>query len=315
MLTQTFEETKEYSDSSTQYDLTFFYKSHSFQTDPEPKIIRASFSTQTEPPPTTDVIAIQTEPEPEPAPPSMSEMEIQTEPIEEEGVEESRSPSPQEQPESMASSSSTIIPPTPKAHSHQHLLEHPDAPPSYNQVSAQEQEERELRALAESLKQWHRGVNFRFPLEGVPGGLPEEAIEEWKALQSQLGVGCAVIDKIVENSQRVPRKHPKENGKGGWFPFINIHNKIYFGASGASSSLAMWVGASALVLLALSPYMAPTPDSVPGGPTYYDRSAWSSFNTLHATGEGFSSDGTAAVWSFLGRVGGGAARIARGWPT
>jgi hypothetical protein len=253
-----------------------------------------------------DTISIQTDPESVPAPPQMSEMEIQTESVEEEEV--SRSPSPQM--ESMASSSSTIIPPTPKALSHSQGLEHPDAPPSYNQVSAQEQEERELRALAESLKKWHQGV--KFPFEGVPGGISEETVQEWKELQKELGVGCAVIDKIVENSEKTPRKG---HGKSGWFPFINIHNKIYFGGASGSSSLAMWVGASALMLLAVSPYIAPSHASVPGGPTYYDRSAWSSFNNIQAAGEGFSSDGTTLVWSFLGRVGGGAARMARGWPT
>jgi len=36
---------------------------------------------------------------------------------------------------------------------------------------------------------------------------------------------------------------------------------------------------------------------------------------MQAAGEGFGPDGTAAVWNFLGRVGGGAARMARGWPT
>jgi hypothetical protein len=42
---------------------------------------------------------------------------------------------------------------------------------------------------------------------------------------------------------------------------------------------------------------------------------WNTFNSMHATGEGFAPDGTAAVWNFLGWVGSGAARIARGWPT
>ena len=76
----------------------------------------------------------------------------------------------------------------------------------------------------------------------------------------------------------------------------------------------LFVGATALVLLAAAPYMAPQ-YAVPGGATYYDRAAWNSFNSIHAGGEMFAPDGTAAVWNFIGRVGGGAARIARGWPT
>jgi len=54
---------------------------------------------------------------------------------------------------------------------------------------------------------------------------------------------------------------------------------------------------------------------IPGGPTYYDRAAWSSFNTMHANGEGFAGDGTSVVWNFLSRLSGGAARIVQGWPT
>jgi len=123
-------------------------------------------------------------------------------------------------------------------------------------------------------------------------------------------------DAMDVNMDRLapPVKHRSYDTKS-WrsFPFINIHNKIY--VSGATSSVAMWVGASALMLLAVSPYMAPAYYSVPGGPTYYDRAAWTSFNTLQGTGEGFSSDGTTTVWNFLGRVGGVLLRIARGWPT
>jgi len=147
-------------------------------------------------------------------------------------------------------------------------------------------------------------------------------MEEWKALKEELGVECMVIDEIVANSEKVtgPRL-PKDGGKARRGRFYNIYNTYVYGdknipglPTGVASQVAMWVGASALVLLAVSPYMVPH-YSVPGGPTYYDRAAWTSFNTMQAAGEGFSPDGTTAVWNFLGRVGGGAARIARGWPT
>lgn len=245
-------------------------------------------------------------------------MEVQTDEVEVQ-IEISRSPSPQpEHDESMASSSSTIIPPTPKAHTHaldDQLLPH-DQPPAYNQINAQAQEERDWRVVAESLKKWHRGA--KIPFEPVPGGISEEAIEEWKALKEELGVECMVIDKIVESSERTPRSpKPRRGGR-----FYNIYNTYVYGDKNASNSsssglagqVVMWIAASALVLLAASPYMVPH-YSMQGGPTYYDRTAWSSFNTMQAAGEGFSPDGTAAVWNFLGRVGGGAARIARGWPT
>lgn len=62
---------------------------------------------------------------------------------------------------------------------------------------------------------------------------------------------------------------------------------------------------AALVLLA---YLAPA-YSIPGGATYYDRSAWNSFNSMQAASEGF---GPAAGFPW---VGGGADGMARGWPT
>ncbi|KAF8134710.1 hypothetical protein K438DRAFT_1787106 [Mycena galopus ATCC 62051] len=45
------------------------------------------------------------------------------------------------------------------------------------------------------------------------------------------------------------------------------------------------------------------------GPTHYDRAVWNSCNMMQYTGEGFSSDGTEEAWSFLRRVGGGAAMM------
>jgi len=378
-MTNAFEETKEYSDSSTQYDPSYFYATHSTQTMPEPKVIRSSFSTQTDPeptPPSRSAFSIQTDPEPEPelvveVPRVMLEMEIQTE-----DVEEELSSPPAEQLESLASSESTILPPTPKASSSQLLVEHlqlhGDSPPAYNQISPTASQQQQQRLLAAALKKWHPGClssatgtiagafhhemgadedDDGVSFEPVPGGITQETVDEWKALQEELGVGCAVIDKIIENSVRVPpRRGPKEVGekrRSASGRFYNIYNKFYIGDKAAATNgtggggginkqnLPMWVGASALVLLAVSPYMlvllSPAAYySVPGGPTYYDRTAWASFNGMQVAGEGFGygaggaygggyavggADGTAAVWDFLGRVGGGAARIARGWPT
>ncbi|KAG5637957.1 hypothetical protein H0H81_002485 [Sphagnurus paluster] len=320
--TTTFEETKEYSDSSCQYEPHLFITAHQTQTDPEPKVVRMSFSTQTEAPPRLMTFATQTDPEPAPPPPPappaprvMAEMEVQTDDIE----EASPSLSSTEPTESMASSSSTIIPPTPKP-AQPRALEPPDEPPAYNQINAQEQEAREWRALAETLQKWHPGA--KIPFESVEGGISAEAVEEWKALKEELGVECLVIDKIMEHSERAPRspKDSKQPRRGG--RFYNIYNTYVYGgdknaastSTGVAGQVVMWVGLSVLALVAMAPYMNPH-YSVQGGPTYYDRSAWSSFNTMHAAGEGFAPDGTAAVWNFLGRVGGGAARIARGWPT
>jgi len=311
-----FEELKEYSDGSTQYDPTLFAVNHGMQTEPERKPLKASFSVQ------TDAIP---EPKALPAPPPRVtvEMDIQTDPIEEQEPE-------QEHFESMASSSSTIVPPTPKPSTNKELPS--DAPPAYNQVTEADQEEREWRVAAETLKKWHNGV--KIPFEPIQGGISEEAVEEWNALKQELGVGCLVIDKIVgasaeraasssATSSAVPAQEGGKARRGG--RFYNIYNTYVYGdktpasalsaPSGLAGQALMFVGASALVILAVTPYMVPHYAAIPGGPTYYDRAAWNSFNSMHATGEGFAPDGTAAVWNFLGRVGGGAARIARGWPT
>jgi len=325
----TFDELKEYSDSSTQYDPTLFAVNHGMQTEPERKPLKASFSIQTDPIPVPRPIT--------PPPPRITvEMEIQTEQVE----EHSRSPSPG-QVESMASSSSTILPvgpPTPKASAKS--LDPLDEPPAYSQVHE------ESRLACDTLKKWHRGVNVDVPFEfrGVPGGVSEDAAEEWKALKQELGVQCGVIDKIVAASTVNPANpaDPSTPGKRGRDDktvrrrsgrFYNIYNTYVYGAGGdkgpgswplksLTSQALMFVGASALVFIAISPYMAP--QHISGGATYYDRAAWHSFNSIEPTGEGFAGgwggggvaqDGTAAIWKFLGRVGGGAARIARGIPT
>ncbi|KAG6845246.1 hypothetical protein H0H87_011981 [Tephrocybe sp. NHM501043] len=306
--TRTFEETKEYSDSSCQHEPLLFSATHQTQTDPEPKVVRVSYSTQTEPP-RLATFAAQTEPEPEPIQRVMVEMEVQTEsPEEEEQPSGSLSP-PEEQVESLASSSSTIIPPTPRARPQ--TLELHDEPPAYNQINPEEQEQERMAAV----KRYHPGT--KIPFEPIVGGISPEAIEEWKALKEELGIDCLVIDEIIERSQRNTAKSPKD-GKRRSGRFYNIYNTYIYDKNSGPTSVAtqalMWVAASALVLLAASPYMVPQ-YNVPGGPTYYDRAAWSSFNSIQPGGEGFSPDGSAAVWNFLGRVGGGAARIARGWPT
>ena len=119
---RTFEEVKEYSDDATQYDPTLFAVNHSMQTDPPPKIMKSSFSIQTETPP---------EPKPIPVSPRITmEREIQTEEVEDN--EPSRTPSPQL--ESMASSSSTIVPPTPKPQAKALDHQHSDDP-DYNQIT------------------------------------------------------------------------------------------------------------------------------------------------------------------------------------
>ena len=231
-------------------------------------------------------------------------MDIQTEEIE---ADSSRSPSPDE---AMASSSSTVVPSTPKPAI---TSLHPDLPPAYNQVTEQNLDVQKWRIVAET----HKGATI--PFEPVAGGISEDVAERWKALTDELGIGCMVIDKVIATSEKTGQPHStKRKSK-----FYNIYNTYVYGhgkdgpssfPTSLASQVALCMGASAFVVLALGPYVIPH-YAVPGAPTYYDRSAWHAFNSMQATGEGFSPDSATAVWSFIGRVGDGAARIARGWPT
>ncbi|KAG7451386.1 uncharacterized protein BT62DRAFT_1071960 [Guyanagaster necrorhizus] len=296
--TTTVEEYKEYSDTSVQYDATAFISTIATQTDLEPIVLTASSSIQTgELPAPLSKLEI--------VPKVIMDRDIQTDLVEIDGT--SRSPSPDE---AMASSSSTIIPSTPKPL--RRSLEIPsDQPPAYDQHA-----EHDRGIASDTLKKLHPGAET--PLAGVPGGVSKDVVDAWNMVKEAVGCKCSVIDTVIENSDRINSSQPPKDAKRRRNRFYNIMYVVRDGSpplpNGVVTQAAMVFGASALVLLALGPYMVP-PYSVPGGPTYYDRTAWNSFNTMQAAGEGFSPDGTAAVWHFLGRVGGGAARMARGWPT
>ncbi|OBZ66290.1 hypothetical protein A0H81_13780 [Grifola frondosa] len=236
------DEVKEYSDTGTQHELSEFTSSTMAQTDPEPKVLTASFSVQTEIP---HVMTMSTQTETDPAP----------EPV-------------------------TVL-----------------------TVNVQDQDELAIRVANETLKKWHKGL--KLPIEPVAGGISEDALEDWKALKEELGVECTAIDKIVEESSKtglpaLPARRPPP--RGAQKPFLQ-HLQHFLFCIGVSAAVAFLVGQ------AMAPQYV-----VPGGATYYDRAAWSSFNSIQAAGEGFPGDGT-AVWGFLGRLGGGAARTLQGWPT
>lgn len=278
-----------------------------------------------------------------------SEMEIQTE--------------EQDDDEGNSSRASTLVPPTPLAKPR--LLPLPtvgpeELPPAYEEKHQQQEREEEWRVLSK----WHPGVSLPIPSDSTLTGRAgpssrngadngedreENAEEEWKAIKHALGVECLVIDKLLASAP-TPKGKKRRSGR-----FYNIYNTYVYGSSKHASSgsgsggiggvgpfvtqAALAAGASALLLLALAPYLAPSYGSVPGGPTYYDRGAWGAFNSLGGGGEGFPGaaayygggghgwggagygngygwDGTdGGVWEFLGRVGRGAVGRVRGWPT
>ncbi|KAI5119642.1 hypothetical protein M0805_009003 [Coniferiporia weirii] len=320
-----FEDVRHYSDAYTQHDVSEFATSTMTQTDPEPKRLTSTFSAQTESTPIASS-AIQTDPIPVTPPPVKAEMEIQTDALE---PEPSRSVTPEE---STASSSSTLLPPTPKPAPR-------DLPPSYaeSSKSGEELEQRDMRVAAEAIRKWHKGLDV--PLSPIRGGVSEETLEEWAALKGEMGFECLAIDKVLEMSLKTgPRdgaRSERSSSSGGSAGprrknrFYNIYNTFVYGREDADAdrdrdrdrSLAAGLTQAAVVLgvcvlaagVLSGPYMQPQ-YHVPGGPSYYDRAAWSEFNRLYPVGEGFVPDGAATVWDFLGRVGGGAARMARGWP-
>lgn len=360
---------------------------------------------------------VQTDPPP-PSPKRVTtEMEIQTDFPEDESIPATTgTATPQgEGLESLASSSSTILPPTPKPHTRSLSLGE-DEPPTYNQVAAQRaEEEKERRVVNEALARWHVGAKLRslvassldhthshghkrrrggggqeegqeeedraldgVEVEPVEGGIAEDLVEEWKALKEELGVECLVIDKILEQSSKIPRGSTPgssssatatdDKGKRRSGRFFNIYNTYVYGSSDGTTTTTtspsgqktlattltnlatqtiLFASASAVVFIALAPYLLSTMGpNVPGGPSAFDRAAWASYNALNGgAGEGIAfaapragwlgaaaggggggyfdggvggaGDGqaTEAVWSVLQRVGGGAARMARGWPT
>jgi hypothetical protein len=299
---------------SVQYDPSEFLRTTVVQTDPEPRPITITLSTQTETIP-TETLATQTDSEPEPTPKVTREMIIQTDSVEDDDLKPSSSSAPRH---------SGDLPPDYEQATEEDLDDLP-----LSQISDHETR-KTLAIRAETLRKWHRGA--KLPFEPIDGGISEDAIEEWNALKEELGLDCTVIDSIIATSQRTGQPRP---GKDGKLPsrirrsrFYNIYNTYVYGGnkdgnntassssftSGAAAQILLGIGASAIFFIAMGPYSSAQYTPL-GGATYYDRAAWSSFNSMHPTGEGIAPDGAAAVWSILGRVGGGAARIAQGWPT
>jgi len=300
---------REYADAEVQHELSS--SGAEIQTLPEPKPTMVSFSIQTETTPISSIM-IQTDPEPSAPLRILVEMEVQTD---ETDIDEASSSGQTEGEESMASSSSTLLPPTPKS-SVEQLRPH-DLPPAYDRS------ELDFR-IAEAVKDFHPGSTW--PNEVLRRiGVSDDALDEWTALKAELGVGCSIIDKILEDSPKSGRPRPSTSSalstssspsrKGR---FYNIYNTYVYGGEsggpGVLTNMILCAGASAVAFVVMAHFGNPQ-YHVPGGPSYYDRAAWTSFNSMQVSGEGFSTDGTSAFWDLVGRLSGNAARIVQGWPT
>ena len=313
-----------------------------------PKPETVEFSVQTEPEPEPEP-----EPVPEPEPKEeekekvevvFAEMSIQTEEPEPEAEAEADTSTSEDE---SSSSTSTVLPPTPKAHP-------TDLPPAYNQVAGHahththphthtdaHDDELAVRVANETLAKWHKGL--KLPIEPLSAGISEDAVEEWEALKDELGIECAAIDKLVKESARTGLPRPGIGagagaGKSRRNGLFNIYNTYVYGDKDRSSSSSssnnngntapmfspsqflLCVGASAVVAFFVGSAVAPATYTAPGSIVYYDRDAWMSFNSFQAVGEGFrggagGGGGGLSLWSFLGKLGGGAARSVRGFPT
>lgn len=192
----------------------------------------------------------------------------------------------------------------------------PDAPPAYEE----DEEERITRKLHP-----HLALN--------PKGISREALEEWRNLKEETGIDCAVIERLLESAAG-PSSTASTAGSSASSSasrrsrFYNIYNTYIYPEStpaGLHRPVFSWVHLSVGVLSTamvfyLTSAAQPHYQMIPGGPTVYDREAWSAFNRLAGGGEGMlgnagAGDGTDAVWSFLQRGVNGAAMYARGFPT
>lgn len=305
---------REYADAEIQHELSTL--DAEIQTILEPKPVTTSLSVQTEETPVSSV-PVQTDPSPSLPPKMLATMQVQTDEID---SDEASSSGHHEGEESMASSSSTLLPPTPKP-SVEPLHQH-DLPPAYDRS------ELEFR-VAEAIKDLHPGSTQ--PNEILRRiGVSEDALEEWSALKAELGVECSVIDKVLQELPRSGRPRPSSSSalststsssssssqrKGR---FYNIYNTYIYrggtGGPGVLTNMILCAGASAIACVLVAHLGSPQ-YHIPGGPTYYDRAAWTSFNSMQASGEGFATDSTSAFWDLVGLLGGNAARIVQGWPT
>src|SRR6202000_1922311 len=89
---------------------------------------------------------------------------------------------------------------------------------------------RELVAAVQALKKYHKG--FELPLRsGI--SLSPEPVSEWRTLQQELGMSCAVIEKAVAEANVQARKDsnsdsPRRNR------FYNIYNTYVYGEGSPS---------------------------------------------------------------------------------
>jgi hypothetical protein len=214
---------------------------------------------------------------------------------------------------------------------------HPwDEPPSYALSELEQSTTREDCAALDVLRKWH-GVKVLGPLSQ---GVSHDTLEDWAALKKELGVECAVIDKIIEQSTKHGRLSRRDYARryveGGKRKFYNIYNTYVLGGDSSSSAgrsgggsgwsvdsmgniiygvgFAALGACSAVVLMHLGNGAMSERLIAPGSPIYSDRALWTSANAMvGVVGEGFGGGApptsVTAVWHVLERLVLGATRV------
>lgn len=243
----------------------------------------------------------------------MAEMDIQTDVVVE------------EEDESKAASSSAQVP-----------SDEPPAYPGPSSSRAQEEAEKEEQAELSVLRKWHHSLgtlDINDVLKNSPKGslsVSKDILKDWARVQRAAGVDCSVVDRLLRSAAAAGGIDEEEDEEASetsresrlslrrlstHLPNLpgNIKLTSYIPHTVIVTTLSLIIGA------VLAPHMNPANEPI-GGATYYDRRAWSSFNTLGGGGEGFPGFGVqggteGALWKVVEAVLGGGARYARGLPT
>jgi hypothetical protein len=178
-----------------------------------------------------------------------------------------------------------------------------DQPPSYVGSEPLSQDLQKQIAM-NTLKDWHPCRHSS--MVSVPQGVSQEALDDWDDLKREIGIECNVINRALEASQRIPTSRRRKSGSR----FYKIYNTYIFGDNGIpASSIYTALGVVAVAVL-VQPFFAPGFSNL--GPSYHDRLAWASANTVQATGEGFDDTQAHALAGLLSRVVLGGAQMAAG---
>jgi hypothetical protein len=95
----------------------------------------------------------------------------------------------------------------------------------------------------ETLRTWHSGLN-KLPLRPCVG-VSAETLEEWRALKAEVGIGCTVIDRALEDAGNATATPRLQKGNR----FYNICNTYVYGGGNGVAGRLPWSGLASHTLL------------------------------------------------------------------